>query len=163
MQLRAPEIADIDRIYLWDNMTDELHTSLRTGPLSRHCIQQWVEKYDGDIFASSGVRFMIDVDGETVGTVDVFDFDRHSRHAFVGIYIAAAHRRKGYARRALNDVCRRMSRDVSMRTLAAIVATDNNPSACLFRSAGFAEVGVLKDWIADGIGYIDAILFQTVL
>lgn len=165
MKLRAPEPSDTNLIYIWDNSTDEAHTSLRTGPLSRCQIESWIKTYDGDIFNMGGIRYMIDDEesGHTVGTVDVFDFDRHSRHAFVGIYISPQYRRRGYGRKALDEVGRLMRQNVNMYSLQALVAVDNAASKALFESAGYAFIAVLPGWLADGSERLDAVLYQRVL
>lgn len=161
--LRAPEPDDIGLIYIWENSTDERHSSLRSGPLSRHSIERFVNEYDGEIYTLGALRYMIDLEGETVGTVDIFDFDHHARHAFVGIYVASAYRRKGIALTALKKVEELMRTNVSMHSLGALVATDNKPSLALFEKAGYRSVGILEGWIADGEERIPAIIWQHIL
>ncbi len=161
--LRAPEPDDINIIYIWENESDEAHSSLRTGPISRHSIAQYIEAYDGEIYTLGSLRFMIDVEGETVGTVDVFDYDHRGRHAFVGINIARNRRRQGFALAALNRVAELMARKVGMHSLAALVAVDNAPSRALFEAAGYKTVGRLNSWLTDGQRRIDALIYQRML
>lgn len=106
---------------------------------------------------------MLDVDNETVGTVDVFDFVPLLHHAFLGIYITPHARRKGIGRQAIAEVERLMVRNVGMYSLAALVADDNIPSQKLFESAGYKKTGCLEGWIIDGPRRIDAIIYQHVL
>ena len=161
--LRAPEPEDVNIIYLWENSTDECHSSLRTGPLSRHQIQQFIDNYDGELYSQNALRYMIDFDGQTVGTIDVFDYDPRSRHAFVGIYIASRARRKGLALNALKSIERIMKSRVGMFSLAALVADDNTASQALFEKAGYEKCGLLKGWLTDGEDRIDGVLYQKIL
>lgn len=161
--LRAPEPADVNLIYIWENSYDEAHSSLRTGKLSRFQISNYIEKYDGEIYTLGSLRFMIDFDGATVGTIDVFDFDHRARHAFVGIYVTPSARRKGVAAAALREVETIMRRNVSMYSLLALVAADNQPSLGLFRGAGYEQAGLLHGWLAYGSERVDAVLFQHIL
>ncbi|MCH5219610.1 MAG: GNAT family N-acetyltransferase [Muribaculaceae bacterium] len=161
--LRAPEPRDIDKIYLWENLTDEAHTTLRTGPLSRHLIEQFVLGYDGELYSQGALRFMIDVDRETVGTIDVFDYDHRARHAFVGIYVTAPYRRRGIGREAIRQAEQYVVRAVGMHSLAALIARDNEASIRLFSASGYNEVGRLEGWLTDGETRMDAILMQHTL
>lgn len=162
--LRAPEPEDISMIYLWENESDEAHSSLRTGPISRHSIARYIEEYDGEIYTLGSLRYMIDdINGETIGTIDVFDFDHRARHAFTGIYISRNRRRKGYALAALKRVEQLMARNVGMHSLAALVAVDNAPSRALFEAAGYRSAGRLNSWLTDGARRIDALVYQRML
>lgn len=161
--LRAPEPGDVNLIYIWENSSDESHSSLRSGPLSRFQIQNFVENYDGEIFSQNALRFMIDAGARTVGTVDVFDYEPRGRHAFVGIYISPDCRRKGLGLKALKEVERRMRQTVGMHSLAALVAVDNEASKGLFEAAGYEAAGTLKGWLNDGERRIDVIVYQHVL
>lgn len=161
--LRAPELKDINLIYIWENSSDEMHSSLRTGPLSRHAIQNFIENYDGEIYTQNALRFMIERDGETVGTIDVFDFDPRGRHAFVGIFIAPLARRQGVALRAIAEVEKTLRRNVGMHSLAALVAENNKPSRNLFEKARYKTVGKLQSWLNDGEHRLDALIYQHLL
>lgn len=163
VSLRAPEPRDVNLIYIWENSSDEMHSSLRTGPVSRHQIQQFIENYDGEIYSQDALRYMIECNGETIGTIDIFDFDKRGRHAFVGLYIAPAARRQHIAATALAEVERLMKRNVNMHSLAALVSADNAPSQGLFASAGYKTAGRLQGWLADGPNRIDALIYQKVL
>lgn len=163
MTLRAPEPEDANIIYIWENSGADAHSSLRTGPLSRYQISRFIEEYDGEIYTLNALRYMIDVDGVTVGTIDVYDFEKRGRHAFVGIYVTPTARRRGYAAEALDRVERMMKKNVGMHSLCAIVASDNAASRRLFEKAGYEEAGKLRGWLTDGDGRIDAVLYQAVL
>ena len=106
---------------------------------------------------------MIDIDGATVGMVDIFDFDRRARHAFVGIYVSERYRRGGIARAALDKVGRYVADNLSMHSLAAIVAVDNGPSLRLFESAGYTVSGRLRSWLLRDFRRTDALLLQLPL
>lgn len=160
VKLRAPEPDDVDLIYVWDNDETDSHTSLTVGPLSRHQIARYVDEYDGDIFRSGSQRFMIEADGETVGTIDIFDFDRRARRAFVGIYISPRYRRRGIGRAALDSVSHYVADNLSMHTLAAIVAIDNEASQRLFASAGYTTSGRLRSWLVREFERVDAFILQ---
>jgi [ribosomal protein S5]-alanine N-acetyltransferase len=59
----------------------------------------------------------------------------------VGYAIDPAHRRRGYARAALEAMLARARRDDEVRTVRASVSPDNRASRALIDQYGFAEVG----------------------
>lgn len=161
--LRAPEPADANLIYIWENSSDESHSSLRTGPVSRYQIMKFIENYDSEIYSQGSLRYMIVVGGETAGTIDIYDFDRRSRHASVGIYVSPKFRRKGIARVALTSVERLMKEKINMYCLLALVAEDNKASRNLFEIVGYKTAGKLQGWLTVGDRRIDALLYQHIL
>ena len=163
LRLRAPEPDDANIIYIWENSSDERHSSLRSGPVSRLMVQNFIQQYDGEIHTQGSLRFMIDCDGETVGTIDVYDYEPYNRHAFVGIYVTVNRRKEGIASRSLKEVEKLMKRRVGLHSLVALVAEDNEASQRLFTKAGYSPAGVLKEWIKDGERRIDALIFQHLL
>ena len=163
IHLRAPEPSDVNLIYIWENSGDETHSSLRTGPLSRFQIQKFIENYDGELFSQGALRYMISLGEETIGTIDVFDYDYRGRHAFVGIYITPHYRRKGIALMAISEVEKLMRQKVGMHSLAALVAESNTASRRLFEAAGYKTVGKLLSWLNDGERRINALIYQHIL
>ena len=161
--LRAPEPEDINLIYIWENSSDESHSSLRTGPVSLFQIKQYIENYDGEIYTLGSLRFMIVYEEQTVGTIDVFDFDPRGRHAFIGVYVSPTYRHKGIASAAIAQVEGQMKQKVGMYALAALVAEDNSSSRRLFETAGYKTVGRLQGWLTDGAERINALLYQHIL
>lgn len=163
LTLRAPEPEDTNIIYIWENSSDESHSSLRTGPLSRHAIAEFIDRYDGEIYTQGALRYMIVYEGETVGTIDIFDYDHRNRHAFVGIYIAPRFRRKGLATIAVGLVEKELKLKTGMHSLAALVAEDNKPSRALFEKCGYHTAGKLQSWFSAGEKRLNALLYQHIL
>ena len=163
VSLRAPEPIDADILYVWENDMSGWHTSMATGPLSRHQIMEYINAYDADIYTRGSLRFIIEVDGASVGTLDIFDFDNRARHAFVGIYVTPGWRRRGVGSAALKVVGEMMKEYVGMSSLAALVAIDNGASRLLFEKSGFAVSGRLSGWIRHGAKLVDAIVYQQCL
>lgn len=101
-------------------------------------------------------------DNRTIGTIDITDFvPLHSRGA-VGIALHADCRGAGYASDALNLLCDYAFDFYKFHQLYAHVATENEASMKLFASCGFAQCGLLKDWLSTSEGYKDAALMQRI-
>lgn len=165
ISLRAPEPADIDDIFRWENDTDSWIYGNQSAPYSRKNIEDYVVNYDADIFSARQLRFVITLcDGnEKVGAIDLFDFDPVNERAAVGIIIDSRFRKIGYATRALQLLIEFCRQRLGLHQLWAIVARENIPSRRLFEKAGFNISGCLRSWIRFGSLYTDAYLLQKLL
>ena len=63
----------------------------------------------------------------------------------------------------METACRYAREVLNLHQLWCNVGADNEASLRLFRSAGFAEVGVKRDWLWRPDGYGDEILLQKIL
>ena len=101
ISLRAPEPEDIDFLLDMENDSGLWHVSNTNNPFSRFDIEQYVMLSDKDVYSAKQIRFIIDYSGkektQTVGAIDIFDFDAHNRRAGIGISIIEDQRKKGYA------------------------------------------------------------------
>ncbi len=165
INLRAPEPADIDFIYNWENDTTVWHVSNTTTPFSRHAIEQYVLNTHHDIYAAKQLRLMItlhDKPLEPIGAIDLFDFDPLHRRAGVGILLASPDRGKGYASEALSLLCSYCFETLSLHQLYCHISSDNQVSIRLFTRAGFEITGTCKDWTLSGNKWHDASFMQLI-
>lgn len=163
LALRAPEPADLDCLYLWENDTSAWWAGNASAPLSRQLLWQYIDTYEADIFASRQLRMVIERAGERAGTVDLYDFDPVSRRAGVGIYVAASCRGTGCGGRALRLLEGYCRERLGMHQLWAVVPVDNPASRALFAGAGYRIAGRLQSWICRGGRYSDAFIYQKML
>lgn len=160
--LRAPEKTDVDRIFLWENDPGMFEVLPNAAPLSRFQVWEYVENYKADPFTTHELRQMIDdpAESQTVGYIDLFEFDPVNHRAGVALYIDEEFRRKGYGLKALEDLSEYAANTLAIHQLWAIVAIDNEPSVKLFTSAGFKSCGRLRSWLRRKGQYVDALFFQ---
>lgn len=160
--LRAPEKTDVDRIFLWENDPDFFEVLPYAAPLSRLQVWQYIDNYKADPFATRELRQMLDDPDTdlTVGYVDLFEFDPVNRRAGVALYIDEEHRRKGFGRRALEEVERYAASTLAIHQLWAIIAIDNEASRALFTGAGYKPSGRLRSWLRRRSQYVDALILQ---
>lgn len=158
--LRPLEPSDLDLIYTLEIDLYEGGSALTSAAPSRHLIGRYIDSYTADIHAERQLRLAVCAEsGEAVGIVDLSDYDPHNSHAFVGIAVAASHRRQGYGVSALAALDVYASK-LAIHSLVAQVAADNAASAALFRRAGYRSCGCLRSWLRRGRSYTDALLFQ---
>ena len=105
IKLRALEPEDLELLYEWENNDSNWVISNTISPFSKYILKQYLENSHKNIYETGQLRLMIDhiPDKNTIGTIDIFDFDPFHMRAGIGILIAnEADRRKGYASMALD-------------------------------------------------------------
>lgn len=148
LQLRALEPEDLDMMYTIENDTTLWDVSNRQVPYSREVLRQYIINSQADLYADKQVRLMMELrtTHETVGAIDLFNFEPLHRHAEVGIAVLQTHQSKGYATEALQLLCDYAFRFLGMEQLVAHIASDNTCSMQLFSTCGFTPCGTLKRW-----------------
>jgi diamine N-acetyltransferase len=167
INLRMPEPADVDLLYLWENDLSVWRVSTTVVPFSRFQMEQYVMNSQHDIFSDRQLRLMIDlVPGggarKTIGCIDLFDFDPLNRRAGVGILIIKEEREKGYASDALTLLIRYSFEILNLHQLYCNISVGNDPSIRLFSKAGFEQIGVKKEWRIIDNKWNDEIMFQLI-
>lgn len=164
IRLRAMEPEDLDMLYTVENDVKTWDIGTTNVPYSRYTLHDYIANASGDIYTDRQVRLIIEnADGEAVGMVDIVDFDPRHQRAEVGIVIAAAHRRRGYATAALAAIGDYSLRVVHLHQLYAYADSHNEASLRLFQSMGYEVEARLKDWLYDGRDYHDAVLLRRFL
>ena len=165
--LRAPEPADIDIIFRWENDMKIWHLGSTLAPYSRFAIEQFVLNTDNDIFASKQLRLMIDwhsggPEVKTIGSIDLYDFDPYHKRAGIGILIDEASRHQGFAYEALGLLIDYCFKTLSLHQLYCNIEKSNEMSIRLFTKAGFTPCGTKKEWLfRDGI-WTDELMYQLI-
>lgn len=165
ISLRAPELEDLDLLFIWENEPSNWQVSGTLIPFSRYLLKQYLEHAGKDIYEVKQLRLMIQLKSNhrPVGAVDLFDFDPHHHRAGIGILIAeSSDRRQGYAREALETVIAYCFNVLHLHQVYCNIAAGNSASIKLFKEAEFVESGTKKDWLFDGSTYEDELLFQKV-
>ncbi|MFR9503533.1 MAG: GNAT family N-acetyltransferase [Rikenellaceae bacterium] len=163
--LRAVEPSDVNWLYSWENDVDVWPVSGTLSPFSHHTLSQFIEAQREDIYSSRQLRLMISTldESSVVGVVDLFEFDPHNLRAGVGIMIAPAFRRLGYAADALLSLERYASNFLRVHQLWCNVEEDNKASLALFTSLGYVSIGVKRDWNISPEGYKSEVIFQKII
>ena len=166
-RLRAIEPNDIDLIYSWENDSSIWQLSNTFAPFSKYIIKQFIDNSHQDIFQLKQLRLMIDkIDEksvESIGSIDIFDFDPMHKRAGIGILIANnSDRKKGYASDALDILIKYGFHTLQLHQLYCNITEDNLDSLNLFQSKGFKLVGTKRDWLIFPQGKKDEVMFQLI-
>jgi len=164
INLRALESEDLDFLYELENNADIWEISGTVTPYSKHVLKLYLENAYRDIYDVKQLRLCIcSKDRETVGLIDLFDFDPKNRRAGIGIVVLEADKRnKGIGKEAIELLCKYAFSVLNLRQLFANVGEDNKASIHLFKKIGFEIVGVKKDWILSEGTFKNEILLQKI-
>ncbi len=163
-RLRALEPSDIELLYLWENDPEVWRVSGSVAPLSRERIAQFIAEQSYDLYATRQMRLIVEAEGVAVGTLDIFDFDPYNLRFGIGILIyAAEHRRRGYARAAIEQLKEYGRESLGIHQIWAEVAADNVASIALFEECGFEVCGRHREWLRRGEEFIDQLDYQLLL
>jgi len=162
LRLRAIEPEDLDRLYAWENNSQLWNVGNTRNPFSRFVLRQYIVDSDKDIYENKQLRLMmVSKDTrETVGTVDLFDFDIHNSRIALGLFVDAAFQGKGYAKASLRLVEEYVFNYLKINQLYVHIAETNTASMRMFEQENFEKTGLLKDWIKTTDGFENIVLFQ---
>lgn len=162
LKLRAVEPEDIEVLYSWENDTSIWSSGCSLAPYSKKTIWEYIENYNPDIFKANQLRLMITLrnSGETIGTVDLYEFDYQNRRAGIGILVDSKYRNNGYASRCLDIIGKYCGEFLGLHQLWATIGADNDYSLSLFKKCGYITCGRLRSWLRSGKSYTDALILQ---
>ena len=165
IRLRAIEPEDLELLYEWENNNSYWIISNTVAPFSKYTLKRYIRNSHKSIYETGQLRLMIDLIAgkQTIGTIDIFDFDPFHKRAGIGILIAEEEqRRKGYATMSLKCLTDYCFRTLQLHQLWCNILADNNESIELFQKLGFIQIGIKKDWVKTADGYLDEHMFQLV-
>lgn len=167
IQLRAIEPEDIDLLFNWENDRSIWNVSNTLAPFSRYILTKYIESSNFDIYQTRQVRLMIDLKThdqiyQTIGAVDIFDFEPFHLRAGVGILIHRDYRGRGFAGEALKALLDYVFNTLQLHQLYCNIEPDNEASLKLFLKYGFKIIGTKKDWNKTKDGFKDEISLQLI-
>ncbi len=168
IKLRALEPDDIDLLYKWENDETIWKVSNTLAPFSKHILRKYIENAHLDIFEAKQLRLMIDMIDEkgnlnTIGAIDLFEFDPLNNRAGIGILIGEkSERRKGYASEALDKLIQYTFNTLHLHQLFCNIGEENTESLELFKKKGFRITGTKADWLKSKDGYRNVHFLQII-
>lgn len=163
--LRALEPEDLEFVYAVENNEAIWEVSNTQTPYSKFLIRQYLENAHQDIYEAKQLRLAIckNDSSDTIGLIDLFDFDPKNKRAGVGIIIQDENdRHSGYGSEALGLLIQFTFEQLQLHQLYANISTENSASLSLFTTFGFEKIGVKKDWNFTRNRFHDEALFQLI-
>ncbi|WGH75788.1 GNAT family N-acetyltransferase [Tenacibaculum tangerinum] len=164
IKLRALEPEDLEFLFQIENNESFWEVSHTQTPFSKFLLKQYLESAHLDIYEAKQLRLAIqkkDTD-ETIGMIDVFDFNPQHKRAGIGILIHPTFQKKGFASEALQLLITYCFTHLQLHQLYANITEDNTKSLQLFQKQNFKQIGIKKDWIFHNGVYKNELLFQLI-
>ena len=162
--LRALEPEDLEFVHQIENDVSFWTLSDTQAPYSRFVIKQYLENAKQDIFEAKQLRLAIcTLDDNTIGLIDVFDFNVKNKRAGIGILIKdASDREKGFGKEALQLLVDYCFDVLHLHQVYANISEDNLASLALFENNGFERIGLKKDWSFNGSVFSNEYILQRI-
>lgn len=164
LYLRALEKEDLQFLYELENNPQVWEISGTLTPYSKNVLEFYLENAHRDIYDVKQLRLVIcGTQGNSLGLIDLFDFDPKHRRAGVGIVIVAEeNRNKGVGAEALEILLNYAFTVLELRQIYANILEENERGTHLFQKLGFVKVGVKKDWISTNGHFKNEVLYQKI-
>lgn len=161
IRLRALEPEDLELLYEWENDSSHWITGNTRAPYSKFQLKEYISQAKNDIYSDGTLRFMVfdKISGQTVGTIDLFDFDFHHSRVALGVFVAEKFQGNGYASQSLQLVENYVFNFLKINQLYAYVAENNLISRKLFET-NYEQNGYLRNWLKTPDGFENVLIFQ---
>lgn len=161
---RSPEPEDLDILYKWENDTTLWQYSGVIKPFSRMQLRQYLESINKDIYSTHQIRYMIDLKEkkETIGSIDLFDFDPFHQRAAIGIIIDSKFQGKGFAQEAITILTDYCFHYLHLHQVYATIEKNNIPCLKAFKKNNFIKTGEMKEWLYQNDHYCDVLFVQKI-
>lgn len=164
IHLRALEPEDLDFLYEIENNESIWKVSNTQTPYSKWVLKNYLENAHLDIYEAKQLRLVIVLSetNETVGCIDMFDFDAKNSRAGIGIIISENYRNQGIGKETLQLISNYAFTNLNLHQLFANITVNNEASLLLFSNFGFQKIGIKKDWNNIKGAFVDEALFQFI-
>ena len=159
IHLRKVEPQDLPWLYKWENDSALWEMGDTHNPLSQKDLRDYIESSTGDIYKDGQLRLIIEdlqQQAQTLGCIDLYNFDSHNKKAAVGIYVDESARKKEIGKSAIHLLEDYAFGFLHLKMLYAFVAETNEASKKLFLSCLWKQTAILQEWTNNG----NTLLFQ---
>lgn len=146
IHLRKIEPQDLPFLYRWENDAAAWSSGSTHNPLSQQDLRDYIASTSGDIYRDGQLRLVAEVDGQTVGCIDLFDFDPRNRRAAIGMYVAPEMRGQGLGRAMVQELEAYVCSILHLRTIYAVIALGNVACSAIYRSLSYHPSSPLPHW-----------------
>ena len=163
ISLRCAEPEDVEHVFRWESDRQVWRASGINVPYTRFQVEQFLLG-NNDLFSQRQLRLMIDLNttGESVGHIDIYDYDAINSRAKIGILIDEDYRHQGYASQALELCLDYLFNNLMLHQAYCVIDASNIESQQLFERHGFKRCGRRKDWFKTAVGYSDELEYQLI-
>lgn len=163
IKLRALETTDLEFLYKVENNEEFWEVSTTQTPFSKTILAQYLENAHLSIYETKQLRLVVeDNHGETIGLIDLFDYDPQHFRAGIGILILPEFQKKGYAFETLTLIKNYAFSQLNLKQLYANIQVQNRESILLFEKLGYEHTGTRKNWTYYNGKFSDVAFYQLI-
>ena len=133
--LRSLHHSDLSFLYNIENNQENWQFGSEERQYTRPELVSYIKNAETDILTAKQYRFIIDLDGDPVGIIDLFNYTTNSVE--LGVIITEDYRKRGFAREAVDLLVDYVFAILDINKVCASVAKDNLASIKLFHSCNF--------------------------
>ncbi|MBA3663758.1 MAG: GNAT family N-acetyltransferase [Bacteroidetes bacterium] len=165
IHLRAVEPQDAELLYEWENDRSIWAVSNTQIPFSKFVLEEFTNTSHQDIYTNKQLRLMAveAASGETIGCIDIFEFDPQHARAGIGIYIHKNFREKGLASECLELVSDYAFKTLHLKQIFSHISASNVASVNLFVKAGFEKTALKKAWHKTALNMFEDVWFLQLI
>ncbi len=162
--IRALETNDVNLLYDWENNQTLWAVSYTQTPFSKFVLEEFVNSIQ-DIYTTKQLRLMINsVETiETIGCIDLFEFDPQHARCGIGIFIHNGFRSKGFALECIDLIKNYCFTTLYLKQIFVHVNVSNEASLNLFEKAGFVKSGLKKCWHKNSLSTFEDVWFLQLI
>ena len=146
VNLRAPELTDLERDFTWMNDGEVTRFLNARYPMSLAAEEVWLRELVTKRMSHEHVTFAIETkDGRHIGNTDLMDVSAENRCATLGIMIGdKAYWSKGYGTDAMRTLLRFGFEEMNLHRIQLTVDARNGRAQACYRKCGFVEEARLR-------------------
>lgn len=165
ISLRAVEPEDAKTLYEWENDRSIWAISNTQIPFSKFVLEEFTNSSHQDIYTNKQLRLMVDenASGQTIGCIDIFEFDPQHARAGIGIYIHKDHREKGLASECLQLIIDFAFNTLHLKQIYSHINASNIASLNLFVKNGFEKTALKKSWHKTSLHLFEDVWFLQLI
>ncbi|MBL7920105.1 MAG: GNAT family N-acetyltransferase [Bacteroidia bacterium] len=165
ISVRALEPSDADILYRWENNHVLWEVSFTQTPFSKAVLDEFVNTAYQDIYTNKQLRLMINKTdtNETIGIIDLFEFEPQHARCGLGIYIHDNYRGNGFAFECIDLIKFYAFGTLHLKQIYVNVNQSNAASLALFEKAGFEKCGLKKAWHKKRIDLFEDVWFLQLI
>ena len=155
--LRALEPEDLDDLYRWENDSELWKHGSTIAPYSKFTLRDYLINSMNDLLLCKQLRLIVvnKKNGQSMGTIDLYDYDPLNLRAGIGILLDIVYRNKGFGKEILELVKEYAFQVLHLNQLFAYIPESNISSFKLFTACGYVQRGLLKAWRKTADGFED--------
>jgi len=159
VDLRAPEMTDLERNHGWINDTEVTRFLSARYQMSRAAEEEWMKSVAGRPMSFERTFFaIVTKDGRHIGNTNFFNVSPEDRSAELGIMIGdKGYWSKGYGTDALTTLLRFGFDEMNLYRIALCVYEQNGRARACYRKCGFVEEARMREEIFQEGAYQDLI------